>query len=128
MRARLYYLSIEFQRVLSLKFLVKSHQKKSCQGTSVKGLHSQFMSTFKWHVRKEKDVLSSENTHTCSKACWFCPSSPRVIGELPSAQRVPGCRRRCMHALLACPPLKGLPPIFKKRLFQAHTGILVRRD
>lgn len=84
------------------------------------------MSTFKLPIRKEKDVLSSENTHTCSKACWFCPSSPSVTGELPCAQRAPGCRH--MHTLAVCPPLKGLPPIFKKHLFQAHTGILVRRD
>lgn len=128
MRARLYYLSIQFQRVLSLKFLVKSHQKKFCQGKSVKGLHSQFMSTFKLHIRKEKDVLSSENTHTCRRHAGCVQTAPvwlessRVPRELPGAGAGACTRSLCAHLWRGSLPslrntsFRGTPNFSEKRL------------
>lgn len=56
-----------------------------------------------------------------------------VLSEQPRCdRRAPACPERSRvqaHARARCvSPLKGLPRILKKHLFQAHTGILVRRD
>lgn len=91
MRARLYYLSVEFQS-LSLKFLVKSHWKEFCQETSVKGLPFTIHVHFQTAHREVKGCSQQWKYTYVARHASFVQEAPvwTENSQVPTEQPVQG--------------------------------------
>lgn len=91
MRARLYYLSVEFQTVPISEVSGEESPERILPRDKCKkpAIHNScLLSSCSW---ESKRMFSAVEIHTCSKTCWFCPSGPSVNGELTCAPGAPRC-------------------------------------